>query len=422
MPAGSALRKERPQARPEEKRRTPPASARKRPRPVQQKGHPPLKPVRGGASSRSRARAPARASRAELSYFILLPTLALLLIGLVMVFSAGSVMGMGQGAGGYKYFYMQFGWALVGFGLMVFFTKFDYHKLGKLSLPGVVLSVGLLGMVLAIGTEIGGAKRWIAVGPLTLQPTELAKVALVVFTAYVLAVKGKKARKITHLLFPVGLLLAADVVLIMLQPDMGSALVLCFCIMLLFGVADTRPAHLLAIGGGGAALAAAFAVSAPYRRARLFSFVNPWRSPRGAGYQVIQSYIALGSGRVRGLGLGMSRQKFLYLPNAHTDFIFAIIGEELGLIGTLVVLTLIGILAYGGVRVARRAPDDMGRFLAMGLTGLIVIQAIVNMGGVTGLLPITGVPLPFVSAGGSSLVVCMASIGILVNISRQCRA
>jgi cell division protein FtsW len=382
--------------------------------------------ARTGRDAARRRGVPARAqsarsavTRTEPAYFVLVPTFALLLMGLVMVFSAGSVIGMGQSVGGYRYFIQQLAWAALGLGLMVFFWKFDYHKIGKVSWIGVILSIGLLALVPFYGWAAYGSKRWLSVGPVNIQPTEIAKFTLVVFAAYVLAMKGDNLKKVFHLIVPVLLVAMVEAALILKQPDLGSALVLCFSLFLILIVAKTRPGHLAAIATIGGATALYFAVAAPYRRARLFSFIDPWKAPRGAGYQVIQSYIALGSGSIKGLGLGMSRQKFLYLPNAHTDFIFAIIGEELGLIGTMVVLALVGLLAYGGMRIASRAPDELGRLLAAGITGLIVIQALVNMGGVTGLLPITGVPLPLVSSGGSSLCVCMGCIGMLMNIATQ---
>lgn len=353
---------------------------------------------------------------------MLIPTIALLLLGLVMVFSAGSVVSVNQEVGGYRTFLWQLAWACLGAVLLVLFAKIDYHKLGKASWVMMIISIGLLAMVPFIGRQAYGARRWIALGPLTIQPTEIAKFAIIVFAAYALATKGSKVREFKHLAIPVLLFAGIDCALMMAQPDLGSTLVMCFSLMVVLAVAQTKASHLALIGAVGAAGALYFAVSAPYRRARLFSFVNPWKSPRGYGYHVIQSYIALGSGNIKGLGLGMSRQKFLYLPNAHTDFIFAVVGEELGLAGTLAVVCLLALLTFGGLKIASRAPDDLGKILAAGITSLIVIQALVNIGGVTGLLPITGVPLPLVSSGGSSLCVCMACIGILLNISSQSRA
>jgi len=384
--------------------------------------------ARRRSDSRARANKPVAAqsrgliNRTPLAYLVLIPTAALLLLGLVMVFSAGSVVSQNMLGGGYRTFLEQCGWAALGLLLMVFFAKFDYHKLGKISWVGVLVSMGLLGLVLAMGTQAGGAKRWLVVGPLNVQPTEIAKFALIVFAAYALSMKGEKLKEFKHLLIPVVVFAVIDAGLMLAQPDLGSCLVLLFSIMLVLTAARSKSSHLLALGAAGTAGALFFALSAPYRRARIFSFINPWKSPKGYGYHVIQSYIALGSGNIKGLGLGMSRQKFLYLPNAHTDFIFAIIGEELGLAGTISVICMMALLAYAGMRIARAAPDELGRLLAAGITGLIVIQAIVNMGGVTGLLPITGVPLPLVSSGGSSLCICLACIGILLNIAAQSRA
>lgn len=378
--------------------------------------------ARGTARTRGAAVASNQVSTNRLTYLVLVPTVSLLCLGLVMVFSAGSVLGLTQGGSSYKVFTQQLIWAALVIGLMIFFSRFDYHKLGKISWAGVIASIGLLVAVLAIGTVVGGARRWISIGPLNIQPTEIAKFMAVIFAAYVLDMKGDRLKKFSELAIPVLLLVAIEGVLILMQPDLGSALVLAFSVLLVVGLSKARPRHIGAVCLAGGAAATVAMIAAPYRRARLFSFINPWKSPRGYGYQVIQSYIALGTGHIKGVGIGMSRQKFLYLPNAHTDFIFAIIGEELGLVGTMAVVLLIGVLAVGGLLIARRASDDLGKLLAAGITGLIVIQALVNIGGVTGLLPITGVPLPLVSAGGSSLCVCMGCIGILLNIAKQARA
>ncbi|MDD5748284.1 MAG: putative lipid II flippase FtsW [Actinomycetota bacterium] len=356
----------------------------------------------------------------KLTYALLIPTIALVFFGLVMVFSAGSVVGMNMNLGSYRFFLQQLACAVLGALLMILFAHFDYHKLGKLSWIGLILSIGLLVAVIPMGRAAGGAQRWIMFGSFNLQPTEIAKFALIVFAAYSLSRKGNNIKEFIHLIVPVILVLVIEAILIMLQPDMGSTLVIAFTVALMIFVAGASFKHLLFLGIAGGGISFGLMLAAPYRRARLFSFIDPWKNPKGYGYQVIQSYIAMGTGHIKGLGLGMSRQKFLYLPNAHTDFIFAIIGEELGLIGTITVVILVGMLGYAGFLIARKAPDNFGRLLAAGITGLIVIQALVNMGGVTGLLPITGVPLPFASFGGSSLCVCMCSIGILLNITKQC--
>lgn len=375
-----------------------------------------------GDAARSKAHARGLVNRTPAFYMIVMPAIVLLLLGLVMVFSAGSVVGTDSQVAGYTTFIMQLAWAAIGAVLMWFFAKFDYHRLGKVSWFAFLASTATLTMVLAFGRSAYGAKRWIDIGFVQIQPTELAKLAMILFAAYALSVKGEKLRQVKHLLIPVVAFAVLNATLMMLQPDLGSTIVLLATVMLMLIAAQTNPVHLALMGAAGSAAAIVLALLAPYRRARLFSFINPWKSPKGAGYQVIQSYIALGSGNIKGLGLGMSKQKFQYLPNAHTDFIFAVIGEEFGMVGTMAVLCLIVLLAYGGLRVARAAPDEFGMLLAVGITALITIQAFVNMAGVTGLLPITGVPLPLISSGGSSLCVCMAGLGMLLNIAAQGKA
>ncbi|MBN1289791.1 MAG: putative lipid II flippase FtsW [Actinobacteria bacterium] len=353
------------------------------------------------------------------AYLVLIPTVALLLLGLVMVFSAGQIIGMEQGVGGYRYFTYQLIWASLGILAMIFFAKFDYHKLGKFSIIGMMVSIALLILVLIIGIDAYGAKRWIPIGPFTLQPTEIAKFALIIYSAYALAHKGKRIEKFAHLLVPVMLAMVIVCGLFMLQPDLGSAIVIGTAVFMLLAIAGANLWQLAVVGSAAASAAVVLALIEPYRFQRILAFMDPEKFQQGASYQLMQSFIALGSGNIKGLGLGMSKQKFMYIPNAHNDFIFSIIGEELGLIGTLSVIALVGLLMYGGYRIARGAPDQLGKLLASGIVGLIVVQALVNMGGVTGLMPITGVPLPLVSFGGSSLCVCMGCIGILLNVAEQ---
>ncbi|MBN2167745.1 MAG: putative lipid II flippase FtsW [Actinobacteria bacterium] len=370
----------------------------------------------GGKSAKRVSFAFATSARA---YLVLIPTVALLLLGLVMVFSAGQVIGIEQGVGGYRYFTFQLIWASLGLVAMIFFAKFDYHKLGKLSVVGMVVSIGLLVLVLLIGINVYGAKRWIPIGPFTLQPTEIGKFALIIFSAYALAHKGKRIEKFAHLMVPVILAMAIVCGLFMLQPDLGSSIVIGTAVFMLLAIAGANLWHLAVVGSAAGAAAVVLAIIEPYRMQRILAFMNPEKFQQGASYQLMQSFIALGSGNIKGLGLGMSKQKFMYIPNAHNDFIFSIIGEELGLIGTLSVVALVGLLMYGGYRIAKGAPDQLGKLLATGIVGLIVVQALVNMGGVTGLMPITGVPLPLVSFGGSSLCICMGCIGILLNVAEQ---
>lgn len=354
------------------------------------------------------------------AYFVLIPTVLLLMTGLVMVFSAGSAYGLNHGVG-QRYFLQQLVWAVLGCGAMAVTSKLDYHRIGRISSLILVVAFAMLCAVLVIGFEAGGSRRWIAAGPINIQPTEIAKFAIVVFAAWALANKGARLKEFKHFALPVMAVTAAAMLLMLAQPDLGSSLVLFFAILLMAGVSYARISHVTLALAAGVGAGAFFMLSESYRRARWLSFLNPWKSPTGYGYQVIQSYVALGTGNIKGVGLGMSRQKFLYLPNAHTDFIFAIIGEEFGIFGTLVVVSLLALLTVGGFRIAARAPDQLGMLLATGITSLIIIQALVNIGGVTGLLPITGVPLPLVSFGGSSLCITMASIGILLNIASQSR-
>lgn len=351
------------------------------------------------------------------SYYVFIPTMLLLLLGLVMVFSVGSVYGVSQG--GFRYFVPQFGWAALGFALMVLCARIDYHRLARLSIAGVVLSLGLLTTVLILGQISGGARLGITVGPLYFQPTELAKYSMIIFAAYALSKKGAKVREFAHLVVPVLLFAGAGAGLMLLQPDLGGALIMMLGVLMVMALAQSRLSHVAAIGAGLGAASMIAVAKFPYMLDRIRGFLYPWKDPQGYGYQVIQSQIALGSGHIKGLGLGMSRQKFMYLPNSHNDFIFAIVGEELGLLGTLAVVVLVVLLAFGGFTIASRAPDELGRLLAAGITGVIVMQALVNMGGAAGILPVTGVPLPMVSAGGSSLCITMGCVGILLNVSAR---
>jgi cell division protein FtsW len=285
-----------------------------------------------------------------------------------------------------------------------------------------LLAVTLLLLLLVLhpstGQSAGGAARWIDVGPFTLQPSELAKFAVVVAVSTILA----RSIRYLHdpivwgvpLLFVVG----SALLLIILQPDLGTMMVLALTVMLMLFLAGVR-LRLLAVSTFiGTVIGLALVMGEKYRRARVFSFLHPWADPHNTGYQIVQSLLALGSGHLYGVGLGASRQKWSYVPNAHTDFIFSIMGEELGLLGEIVVLALFGALLYAGIRIALRAPDAFGRILAGGITGWLALQALINLGAVTGVLPITGVPLPFMSYGGSSLIVSLTAIGVLISIGR----
>jgi cell division protein FtsW len=289
-----------------------------------------------------------------------------------------------------------------------------------LAAGGVAVVALILVLVPSFGMKQYGSARWLKLGPLpSIQPSEFAKLAVVVYMADWLARKGRAISRLSHGSIPFLIILGLVAGLVILEPDMGTAVILtliALTVVFVGGLPVLRMAGLLV---GAAAMGVVTILTAGYRRARLFAFLDPWKDAGNTGYQVAQSLVALGSGRLTGVGLGASRAKWGFLPNAHTDFIFAIIGEELGLIGTLLVVGLFAAFTVLGAQVALRAPDRLGTLLAAGVTGWVAGQALVNMGAVTGRLPVTGVPLPFVSFGGSSLVVTLAAVGILVNVARQ---
>jgi cell division protein FtsW len=266
---------------------------------------------------------------------------------------------------------------------------------------------------------VGGSSRWLGFGSFRLQPSELVKLALVVYLADVLARRLDRDGDASGVLKPVVGIFTVVGALVLKQPDMGTALVIAAVVFGLLFAAGIRGATMAKLGGVAVAAAFVIGMAEPYRKARLLSFMHPWADPTSTGYQVVQSLVGLGSGGLAGVGLGASRAKWGFLPNAHTDFIFSIIGEELGLIGSVLVVGLFVAFAMMGLRAARRAPDRFGGLLAVGVTVWLTAQAILNIGAVIGMLPVTGVPLPLVSFGGSSLVINMAAIGILLNIAAQ---
>jgi cell division protein FtsW len=345
------------------------------------------------------------------------------LIGLVMVLSASSVVSLRQYGSAWVYFEHQLLWVALGTVAMTLTSRFDYHRWRRLSPFLLGVSLVLLVAVLApgVGTHVGGSSRWVGAGQLRLQPSELMKLALVVFGASLLSRRHDEIDNRRRTVLPVVLVVAFTSALVMAQPDMGTTLVLaCIAFGLLFA-ASVPMRTMWKLLGASAGLAALFAMAEPYRRARLLSFVNPWAHRSGSGYQVVQSLVGLGSGGVFGLGLGASRAKWGFLPNSYTDFIFSIIGEELGLIGCLLVIGLFLALVLVCLRVARRACDQLGMLLVIGITCWVAAQAVMNMGAATGILPVAGVPLPFVSFGGSSLVIVMAALGIVLNVASRGR-
>jgi cell division protein FtsW len=355
--------------------------------------------------------------RAELeSRLLIFVTLALVAFGIVMVFSATSAAAAVGGNDPSYYLKRQGIYAVLGIVLMLVAQRIDYRLLRKLAPPLVLTSIGLLVAVLAIGPSINGARRWINLGPAVFQPSELAKLGLAVWASAYLS-RHRAPQTLGELLRPVGALTGVFCVLLLLEPDLGTAIALVVMLAGILLVSGTP----LRVLGGATAIAGTLGVAVvwiePYRRARVFSFLNPWNDAQGAGFQNVQAMIGMGSGGLFGKGLGQSVEKIFYLPEAHTDMIFAIIGEELGLVGVTLVIAAYATFAYAGLKIALRCKDPFGKRLASGLTVLVCGQAAINLAAVLGLAPLTGIPLPFVSYGGSSLVVALASVGVLLNIA-----
>jgi len=349
--------------------------------------------------------------------------LALLGIGFIMVYSSSAVRGYIQFDDPYHFLKMELMWAIMGLAAMAISMFVDLRRLRKFVKPALIVAIALLIAVKipGIGRRVNGADRWIGLGPMSIQPSEVIKLSMVFVMAHILALDPQKIQSFRKGVLPILGLLGVIAGLIMLQPDLGTTLVIAGTTFFMLIAAGARTSHIVSLAGLGLGLVVAAIAAAPYRMRRIFAFLDPWADPLGKGYQTIQALLALGPGGLFGLGLGQSRQKFLYLPENHTDFIFAMIGEELGFVGASLVILLFFLFAWRGFRVAMRAPDAFMGFLAVGLTAMVSIQAMVNMGVVSGVLPVTGITLPFISYGGTSLVFTMLGVGLLLNISREVR-
>jgi cell division protein FtsW len=358
-----------------------------------------------------------RPGGSQLEYHLLvLVTLGLVAFGLVMVYSASSARALLSSDAPSYYLKRQAIYAVMGLVALVILSRFDFHRLRHATQPLLAVTFVLLVAVLAIGTAVNGARRWIPIGFMNFQPSELAKLVLALWTAALLARKPAP-RTLGELAKPIGVVVGLACALILIEPDLGTAIAIAIMVSAILVVSGTR-LRLLASATGIATGIVLLAIwFEPYRRERIFSFLDPWHDPQGAGFQAVQSMIALGSGGFFGVGLGESVQKVYYLPEASTDMIFAIVGEELGLIGAMAVIAAFAVFAYAGFNVALHCRDPFGKRLAAGITALICGQAAVNVSAVMGIAPLTGIPLPFVSYGGSSLVVGLAAVGILLNIA-----
>jgi len=347
-------------------------------------------------------------------------TLLLVCASIVMVYSASALVALERYQQPYLFVTRQVMWAVLGLALLAVAMRVDYRTYRNdtfvWALLGVVV-VMLIGVLFS--APINGTRRWFGFGGLGIQPSELAKIACVPFTALILERRMHRIDELSYSLLPIGIVVGVLVGLILLQPDFGTAMSLLLIVAAMVFAAGLNYRYL--VGTVLVTLPAVYLVlvSAPYRRRRLLAFWDPWADPLGDGFQIIQSLIAVGTGGVFGRGLMAGVQKLFYLPEPHTDFIFAVIGEELGLIGTTGVLACFSLIAWRGLRIALRAQDSFGSFVALGLTSMIVVQAFVNMSVVLGLLPTKGIPLPLVSAGGSSLLISLLGMGVLLNISQH---
>lgn len=354
-------------------------------------------------------------------YFIFVIVFILSIIGIIMVSSSSIAVGDRYFNDPYWYIRRQIVWWVISFIAFIILSKINYRFFSKISVFLILISIGLLALVLIPGVSsvVGGSRRWLNLFFFNIQPSEIAKIALIIFVCDSLSKKYKENSVFKNIIWPSFIVLLVVTLLIFLEPDFGTVVIIWVIIFLVFFIGNVRFPHMISLGLLGITVLVAYMFMEGYRRERIFAFFNKTAETGGVNFQVNQSLIALGSGHIIGLGLGNSVQKYSYLPEAHTDFIFAILGEEFGLVGTLVVITLFLLLAFIGIRVCLKTEDYFGRALAGGITGLIIAQAILNIAVVIGLIPVTGVTLPFISSGGSSLLVNMACAGILLNISRQ---
>ncbi len=342
------------------------------------------------------------------------------LFGALMVFSASAVLASERFGSSYYFLIRQLIWGAVGFGLMFGVMHLDYHRLAKPMVVFTALGLQFLLLVVVLFADRNhNAHRWLHLGPVSLQPSELSKIALVVFLAFFLSLRQGAVNEWKHTLLPIGLVSGASVALVVMEPDLGTSLAFALIVGAMLFAAGLRLAY-FALGGLAAIPVLYLLVfHVGYRQRRVMAFLDPYSDPLGKGFQIIQSFIAVGTGGIDGVGLMAGKQKLFYLPEPHTDFIFAVIGEELGLIGALGVLALFGVILWRGLRAASRCSDEFGRLLAIGLTVMLVGQALVNVSVVLGLMPTKGIPLPVVSYGGSSLVMSLLAVGVLLNISQQ---
>lgn len=376
---------------------------------------------RSAAPTTERRAVPGTAARRDPDYILLGAVLTLLAIGGVMVLSASASEALAQHQSPYYFFERQMLWTGLGLVALAVVSQINYWQWPRAAiwLYGVSVVMLLAVLVPHVGMDINGARRWVKLGPLVVQPSELAKLAMVVLFAWLFSRNQSRLGDFWHGVAPHLALAAVVLVLILAEPDLGTTVVVGVTFAVMLFAAGLRQRHMAGLTAVTVPVLAVAAVGESYRRQRLLAFLDPWKHPLSSGFHTIQGLLALGSGGLFGVGLGHSLQAFGYLPEDYTDFIFAILGEELGLIGALLVIGLFAVIAWRGYRIALRAPDTFSALLALGLTTMIVVQAAINIGVVTATLPVTGITLPFISYGGSSLLLSLVDIGVLMNISRR---
>lgn len=344
----------------------------------------------------------------------------LICIGIVMIYSASSIYAWERYKDSFFFLKRHLSFLAIGAVLGFLVMRVDYRKFRCFARPLVLLSLLLLLLVLipGIGREVSGARRWFRFKFISFQPSELANMAVIIYIADFIARRGDTIKTFLKGFFPPMCVLGITALLILMQPDLGTTLAICVLVFIMLFIAGIRVSYLLSVVLASIPMLYILIFSVPYRKTRIMAFLNPWLDPKGSGFQIIQSQIALGSGGAFGIGLGHSRQKLFYLPAAHTDFIFSIIGEELGLIGTISVIILFIIFIQQGLKIIKNANDKFGYFLSLGLILLISLKVVINIGVSCGIFPTKGLPLPFISYGGSSFIFDIISVGILMNIAR----
>ncbi|MGD0073442.1 MAG: putative lipid II flippase FtsW [Candidatus Binataceae bacterium] len=352
--------------------------------------------------------------------WLLIPGLALVALGLLMVLDTTYFLSIEKTGEPFYFIRRQLFNAAAGVAALILFSRFSARGLRRIALPLMIVAALMLIAVWIPGLGVirGGARRWLKLGPLLAEPSEVVKLAAAFLLAQVLSKRTERMNSFVSGPLPAFVIIAPLAAMILRQPDFGSTVMLAAVLFAMLFAAGARHAHLAMAGAGALALMVFQAVHAAYRMRRLTAFLDPWHAAGGAGFQLVQSYVALGAGGGCGVGLGASRQKMFYLPQAHTDFVFSVIGEEFGMVGALAVIALFAVILWRGMRIAHNEADQFASLLAVGLTALLSLQAVVNIAVVTGLLPTKGLPLPFVSYGGTAMVTSMAAIGALLALAR----